>query len=47
MPLIFLTGYDPEVLPEAWRDRPRLAKPIGLRELRDEVEKAPRVGGGE
>lgn len=36
-PFIFLTGYDDEVLPERWRERPRLLKPVNPRALRDEL----------
>jgi DNA-binding response OmpR family regulator len=28
VPFIFLTGYDEESLPAAWRDRPLLEKPV-------------------
>ncbi len=34
VPFLFLTGYDEAVLPEAWRDRPRISKPVDPRELR-------------
>jgi CheY-like chemotaxis protein len=40
VPIIFLTGYDREVLPPPWRGRPSLAKPIEARALRTELEKA-------
>jgi len=33
---IFLTGYDDDVLPAAWRDAPRLQKPIDPKALRRE-----------
>ena len=34
VPFVFLTGYDEDVLPEAWHDRPKLTKPIDARDLR-------------
>jgi response regulator RpfG family c-di-GMP phosphodiesterase len=33
VPFIFLTGYDEDILPPPWRDRPRLAKPVDRRAL--------------
>lgn len=33
-PFIFLTGYDGDVLPPPWRDRPQLTKPVDMRDLR-------------
>lgn len=39
VPIIFLTGYDAAVLPEAWRDRPRLDKPVNIRALGLELAK--------
>ena len=36
IPLVFATGYGPDGLPDAWRDRPVLRKPYSL----DEVERA-------
>jgi DNA-binding response OmpR family regulator len=39
VPFIFLTGYDRDVLPPEWRDRPRLAKPVNGRMLREELLK--------
>jgi DNA-binding response OmpR family regulator len=32
---VFLTGYDDSLLPQKWRDRPRLSKPIEPRALRE------------
>lgn len=37
VPFIFLTGYDREILPEAWRDCPRLTKPVSGRVLRERL----------
>jgi CheY-like chemotaxis protein len=34
-PFAFLTGYDSSILPERWRDAPRLAKPVDPGALRD------------
>lgn len=39
VPFIFLTGYDADLLPLAWRGRPTLAKPIHPARLRDELVK--------
>src|SRR5262245_61024707 len=39
VPFVFLTGYDEEILPLPWRDRPRLAKPVNPRTLREELLK--------
>lgn len=39
VPIIFLTGYDEALLPQAWRDRPRLQKPINTRMLGEELAK--------
>jgi DNA-binding response OmpR family regulator len=39
VPFIFLTGYGAEVLPPAWRGRPRLTKPIDLGRLEVELVK--------
>lgn len=39
VPFIFLTGYDDFILPDEWRDRPRLSKPVSSRRLQDEVVK--------
>ena len=36
-PFLFLTGYDDWLLPEKWRDRPTLAKPLSPRALRDAI----------
>lgn len=33
VPMIFLTGYDTDVLPPSWRDCPVLAKPFDVRQL--------------
>ena len=41
MPFIFLTGYDTGMLPEAWRDRPSLIKPVHPRELRAHLVAPP------
>src|SRR5690242_9444995 len=37
VPFVFTTGYDGEVLPARWRERPRIAKPVNWRLLRDEL----------
>jgi len=39
VPFIFLTGYDDFTLPDPWRQRPRLSKPVSLRQLQAEVRK--------
>lgn len=39
VPMIFLTGYDDDSMPEAWRDHPRLRKPVSGRSLRAELMK--------
>ena len=39
VPHLFLTGYDPWALPEAYRDRPRVAKPFVLGALIETVER--------
>lgn len=39
VPFIFLTGYDADILPPAWREHPTLAKPINPGRLRDELLK--------
>lgn len=36
-PFAFLTGYDEQTLPEAWRGRPRLVKPVHPKLLREEL----------
>ena len=33
-PFAFLTGYDGDTLPERWRERPMLLKPVNPRDLR-------------
>jgi DNA-binding response OmpR family regulator len=35
VPFLFLTGYDGELLPLAWRDSPRLTKPVNGKSLRE------------
>jgi DNA-binding response OmpR family regulator len=45
VPFIFLTGYDREHLPQPWRTHPRLAKPLDLRELHDELLAAAATRG--
>ncbi len=40
VPFIFLTGYDDWVLPEPWRDRPQLRKPVNIRALEQQVKRA-------
>ena len=45
VPFVFLTGYDADVLPDVWRDRPRVDKPVDVRELRAQLEGALRTGG--
>ena len=42
VPFIFVTGYDDWVLPEPWRARPRLTKPVSRQALTDEVLKVLR-----
>ena len=42
VPFIFVTGYDDWVLPEPWRERPRLTKPVSRQTLTDEVLKVVR-----
>jgi len=37
VPFLFLTGYDQDLLPDPWRDRPRLVKPVDGRILRQEL----------
>jgi DNA-binding response OmpR family regulator len=39
VPFIFLTGYDVDVLPVEWRGRPRIAKPVTGRALKEEILK--------
>jgi CheY-like chemotaxis protein len=39
VPIIFTTGYDDELLPEPWRRRPRLRKPVSDKALREELLK--------
>lgn len=34
VPFIFMTGYERDTLPAAWRDRPSLSKPLDPRALR-------------
>lgn len=34
VPIIFLTGYDEEVLPPPWRERPHISKPVDPTRLR-------------
>ena len=38
-PFVFLTGYDPDVIPGELADVPRLQKPIALRAIVDAVSK--------
>ena len=38
VPFIFLTGYDLDVLPGHWRDRPSLSKPVDPKSLRDALQ---------
>jgi CheY-like chemotaxis protein len=40
VPMIFLTGYDAEILPPEWRGEPRLQKPVGSRSLHEALLKA-------
>jgi len=40
VPIVFLTGYDSEILPPAWRSRPQVVKPITGRELRRTLTEA-------
>jgi DNA-binding response OmpR family regulator len=44
-PFVFLTGYDDSVLPEKWRDRPRLSKPVEPRALREAMLRLVRPSG--
>lgn len=37
VPFAFITGYDRDLLPPRWRDRPRLGKPISSRALGEEL----------
>jgi len=37
VPFIFITGYDVDILPLPWRERPTLPKPINPVRLRDEL----------
>jgi DNA-binding response OmpR family regulator len=39
VPFIFLTGYDDWMLPETWRRRPHLRKPMNARALRTAVRR--------
>lgn len=43
VPFVFLTGYDQDVLPDPWRQRPRLVKPVDGRVLCQELV---RLAGG-
>lgn len=46
VPFIFVTGYNRDALPDAWRDRPCLPKPVDPRALRDALTKLrPEVEG--
>ena len=40
VPFIFVSGYDPDNLPEAWRGRPILKKPFRPRDLARNMAKA-------
>jgi DNA-binding response OmpR family regulator len=37
LPFVFLTGYDFDLLPPEWRDRPQLTKPVSGRVLIEEL----------
>lgn len=37
VPIIFLTGYDEDLLPRTWQDAPRLRKPVTIKALREKV----------
>lgn len=37
VPIVFLTGYDAEVLPKPWRGRPNLTKPVDVERLREVI----------
>jgi DNA-binding response OmpR family regulator len=39
-PIVFLTGYDDEILPLAWRDWQILVKPVSQRRLREALARA-------
>jgi CheY-like chemotaxis protein len=39
IPFIFLTGYDEANLPEGWRDRPLLEKPVSARALSEALSR--------
>ncbi len=41
VPFIFLTGYDPDVIPPALADVPRLQKPVPFRAIVDSVSRLP------
>jgi len=43
-PIVFLTGYNEETLPAAWRGRPRLVKPVDPVALRDVLLRARASG---
>jgi|SRR5689334_8699899 CheY-like chemotaxis protein len=45
VPFLFLTGYDADILPPAWRDRPRLSKPVNVRQFREELVKLSAPAG--
>ena len=44
--ILFLTGYNEDVLPPPWRDYPRLLKPVEPSVLRDTLLRLARPDGG-
>jgi hypothetical protein len=40
IPFMFVSGYGGDKLPQKWRDRPRLPKPVDPRDLADRMESA-------
>jgi DNA-binding LytR/AlgR family response regulator len=40
VPVLFATGYDQRIIPEAWRAYPRLQKPFGLAQLQAALQLA-------
>lgn len=46
VPFVFLTGYDPDVIPEEYADILRLQKPLPLREMVEAVSKLSQVEAG-
>lgn len=40
IPFVFVSGYGEDNLPQEWRDRPRLQKPVDPRDLAQRMDKA-------